>query len=456
MALPKFYLEPRKLKDDPAKTPKLAINMFYSFYGQRLQYYTGIRIEPRFYKAGTAAKPTDKSDVNKLISESAPYASFIKANLKQIALDAQHIANTAKANKIPVTKEYVRLELDKIHKHKPQPQEKAPSAKEHDLLSHFEKVIQERKDGTRTIATGKNQGKRFTLNSIKNYTSTLTALKRYADYKRISTILFDTVNKAFYDDFKRFCFNEEMKQVSTFAGYIKDIKSTMADVAPDTFKAKEFVKPGYEADTVYLNDEQIDRIASLDLSDHSKLVPISKDGEEGNISFATLERVRDLALVGFYTGLRFSDFSSLDIKDIDGKFIKVKQIKTGGRVSIPIMAKLRPVLAKYPDGLPSLSNQRFNSWIKIVAHLAGLNEPKTLTNTKGNTENKVTQPLYELISSHCCRRSYATNMFNKGVPTMLIMNSTGHKTEAAFLRYIKATNEDKAILMAEAMQKLGL
>jgi integrase len=456
MALPKFYLEPRKQKDAEAKVQKLAINMFYSFYGQRLQYYTGIRIEPRFYKAGTAAKPTDKSDVNKLISESAPYASFIKSNLKQIALDAQHIANAAKANKIPVTKEYVKTELDKIHKHKPELTEEKPDAQPLDLIAHYEQVIIEKKDGTRTITLGKNQGKRFSLNSIKNYTSTLTALKRYLEFKKMARLPFEAINKAFYEDFRRFCFNEENKEVSTFAGYIKDIKSTMGDASPDTFKSKDFVKPGYEADTIYLNDEQIDKLSTLDLSDHTQTVPILKDGEASSISYATLEKVRDLALVGFYTGLRFSDFSNLDVKDIDGNFIKVKQIKTGGRVTIPIMTKLRPVLSKYPDGLPTLSNQKFNSWIKIVSNLAGLTELKTLINSKGNTQNKVTQPLYELISSHCCRRSYATNMFNKGVPTMLIMNSTGHKTEAAFLKYIRATNEDKAILMAEAMRKLGL
>jgi integrase len=455
MALPKFYLEPRKSKDDSSKSLKLAINMFYSFYGQRLQYYTGIRIEPKFYRAGTAAKPTDKSDVNKLISESAPYSSFIKANLKQIALDAQHIANAAKANKIPVTKEYVRAELDKIHKHKPDPKQEEAEVVNDDFITYYEKVIQDKKNGTKVIATGRNQGKRFSLNSVKNQTSTLTALKRYKDHKRIKSLSFHEVNKSFYEDFKKFCFNVENKEVSTFGEFIKDIKSAMAEASVDTFKAKDFIMPGYEADTIYLNDDQIEQIAKLDLSNYSQTVSI-KEGDDIKIGYATLERVRDLALVGFYTGLRFSDLSSLDVKDIDGNFIKVKQIKTGGRVTIPIMAKLRPVLSKYPDGLPSLSNQKFNSWIKVVARLAGLIELRTFTNSKGNTRNKVSQPLYELISSHCCRRSYATNMFNQGLPTMLIMNSTGHKTEAAFLKYIKATNEDKAILMAEAMQKLGL
>ncbi|MGN7203923.1 tyrosine-type recombinase/integrase [Pedobacter sp. SAFR-022] len=451
MALPKFYLEPRA-----TGSGKLAINMFYSFYGQRLQYYTGIRIEPKFYKAGTKEKPTDKSDVNKLISESAPYASAIRANLKQIALDAQNIANTAKTNKIPVTKEYLRTELDKIHKHKVEVVEELPSDVEHDFVSYYQMVIEERKSGKREISTGRNAGKRFTHNSIKNYGNTLAAVKRYMGYMMLGSLPFETVNKDFYDNFKRYCFDVEQKEVSTFVGYVKDIKSIMNEVAPDTFKPKDFVKPGYEADTIYLNDTQIDKIASLDLSDPDGFEMITKDGLEIKVSYSTLEKVRDLALVGFWSGLRFSDFSCLDLQSIDGNFIKVKQIKTGGRVSIPVMAKLKPVLARYSEGLPQISNQRFNEYIKIVARLAGLTEPKTVTNTKGNTQNKTTQPLYKYVSSHCCRRSYATNMFNKGVPTMLIMNSTGHKSESAFLKYLRATNEDKAILMAEAMQKLGL
>jgi integrase len=456
MALPKFYLEPRKPKQDQTKHLKLAINMFYSFYGERLQYYTGVRIDPKFYKSGTETKPTDKSDVNKLISDSAPYASVIKTNLKQLALDVQNIANTAKANRIEVTKEYLKVELDKIHKHKPEVEEETIEEAKHDFVSYYELVIKERKNGTREITSGKNAGKKFSHNAIGNYSTSLAAVKRYLDYSKIKHLPFESVNKEFYDDFKRFCFQKEEKEVSTFSGYIKDIKSIMTEKAPEIFKAKEFVKPGYEADTIYLTDQQIDKMSDLDLSDESKSVRVGKEDSKLTVSFATLDKVRDLALVGFYTGLRFSDFSNLEIQSIEGSFIKVKQIKTGGRVTIPIMSKLRPVLAKYPRGLPSMSNQKFNDYIKLVGKLAGLTEQRTVINTKGNKENKTSHPLYMLISSHCCRRSYATNMFNKGVPTMLIMNSTGHKTESAFLKYIRATNEDKAILMAEAMEKLGL
>jgi integrase len=208
--------------------------------------------------------------------------------------------------------------------------------------------------------------------------------------------------------------------------------------------------------TIYLNDAEIEQIANLDLTDSKKTVQITRGKIVENVSYLTLDKTRDLALIGFYSGLRFSDFSKLELKNIDKDFIKAKQLKTGKYVVIPIMKKLRPILEKYKDGLPTLSNQRFNDYIKLVAELAGLTENRTIKNTKGNIESETTAPLYTLISSHCCRRSYATNLFNAGYSPMLIMSATGHKTETSFLKYIRATNEDKAKLLAQAFEKSGL
>lgn len=432
--------------------------MFYSFYGQRLQYYTGARIEPRHFKEGTKEKPTDRSKVDKLIPGNNAELRDIRDNLNQLALDAQTLATKAKANKIPVTKEYLKAELDKIHKHKPEVVEAMPiEVITLDFIAHYELVIKERKSGKREIKTGKNAGKRYTHNAIKNYSTTLSAVKRYLASKKLNALPVESVTKEFYDDFKRFCFDIEEKEISTFAGYVKDIKSVMAEIAPDTFKPKEFIKPGYEADTIYLTLDQIEKIAELDLSDYNKFITVKDNrGIDTKVSYSTLDKVRDMSLIGFFSGLRFSDFSNLDLQSIDGNFIKLKQIKTGGRVTIPIMSKLRPVLAKYPDGIESCTNQRFNNYIKIIAKMAGLTEKRTVINNRGNTESKESFQLWEIISSHACRRSYATNMFKKGVQTLLIMNSTGHKSETAFLKYIRATNEDKAILMSEVMEKLGL
>lgn len=47
-------------------------------------------------------------------------------------------------------------------------------------------------------------------------------------------------------------------------------------------------------------------------------------------------------------------------------------------------------------------------------------------------------------------------MFKVRIPTLLIMSATGHKTEKSFLKYIRATNEDKSRLLADWMDKLGI
>lgn len=441
MAKPKFYLEPRPFGDG-----KQAINMFYSFKGQRLQYYTGIRIDIKYFRA-----ECNSSDTIKPIKTTAPYAVTYNNLLNDIATDAVKLVNDTKGDNLTV--KYIREQLDLIYKPKTlQPTLSSKTTVPNTFITFFERIIEDSKSGKRLISSGKNNGSRYTRNAYKNYGITLSAVKRYLNYRGVKDLTFQDICKSFYEDFRDYCYNIEHKEKSTFGSYIKDIKTVMSESNTPGFKTQDFVMPSYEADTLYLTVSEIDKIATLDLSDKTKVFNTPK----GNISYNTLDKVRDLFLIGCFTGLRFSDFSTLEPNSIESNFIKLKQVKTGSRVTIPIINSLRPVLNKYKDALPSISNQKFNDYIKHVAFLAGLTEKRKIKNTKGNITNESTSPLYSLITSHCCRRSYATNMFKAGVPPMLIMSATGHKTETSFLKYIRANNDDKAKLLAETLQKLGL
>jgi len=48
---------------------------------------------------------------------------------------------------------------------------------------------------------------------------------------------------------------------------------------------------------------------------------------------------------------------------------------------------------------------------------------------------------WEIISSHTCRRSFCTNMYLSGFPAKELKRITGHKSPAAFMRYIKVDNQ---------------
>lgn len=461
MATPKFYLDTLISAEGLQ-----AIKMLYSFNGQRLKYHTQINIDKKYFRP-----ESNKSDKINPIKTTAPYAAQNNKKLAELANDAVSIVKATTGDNFNV--KYIREQLDLIHKPKPVAPEPEPDFK-HTFISYFEQLIEDSKTGKRLIKkSGKSFGKRFTRNSIKNYSVTLSAIKRYLEYVDLKTLSFQDVNKEFYQDFMYFCYDIEVKEVSTFSGYVKDIKTVMIESKEPGFEKDDFVMQSYESDTIYLTTQQIDQIADLDLSNSNKFIPhqiVARDragkailtakGERTykleKVTYKVLDKIRDLFLIGAYSGLRFGNFSNLDLNSIEGNFIKVKQIKTGARVTIPIMEKLKPVLAKYKSELPTLSNQKFNTYIKLVAELAGLIENRTIKNFKGNTENTTTEPLFKLVSSHCCRRSYATNLFKAGVAPMLIMSATGHKSESSFLKYIRATNEDKGNLLAETFIKLGL
>jgi integrase len=162
-----------------------------------------------------------------------------------------------------------------------------------------------------------------------------------------------------------------------------------------------------------------------------------------------LERVRDVFLIGCYTGLRFSDLSKLNKENItNDNTIKIKTIKTDKWIEVPIHPFVREIFMKYNYQLPKTpTNQKFNDYVKLVAKRAEIKELVTLERSKGNFIIGQTIEKYELVTSHTARRSFATNAFLADMPSISIMKITGHKTESAFMRYIKMSSKDNAIKM---------
>ena len=85
-----------------------------------------------------------------------------------------------------------------------------------------------------------------------------------------------------------------------------------------------------------------------------------------------------------------------------------------------------------------------NEYVKELAELAKLNETILISFTQGGIKQTKTFLKHQLITMHTARRSFATNAYLMGVPTISIMKITGHRTEKAFLKYIKISQEDNA------------
>ncbi|WP_315820979.1 site-specific integrase [Paraflavitalea speifideaquila] len=205
---------------------------------------------------------------------------------------------------------------------------------------------------------------------------------------------------------------------------------------------------------VYLTENELQTIAGIDLSDRTQYITIQQgqNGEEKTVKvhYHTLDRVRDLFMIGCYTGLRVSDYNNIKPHHIKGKYIDLYQRKTGERVVIPIHNTVKTIIAKYGGQTPpKISDQKINQYIKEICKLAEITETIEKQQTKGGEKVASVLEKWQLVTSHTARRSFATNMTKQGIPIQLIMKITGHKKESVFLKYIKLS----ALEYAEILQK---
>ena len=63
-------------------------------------------------------------------------------------------------------------------------------------------------------------------------------------------------------------------------------------------------------------------------------------------------------------------------------------------------------------------------------------------------------PKHELVSSHICRRTFATLLYGK-IDTLTIMKITGHQTEKQFLAYVKITPKEYAEKLKALWKLMG-
>ena len=176
-----------------------------------------------------------------------------------------------------------------------------------------------------------------------------------------------------------------------------------------------------------------------------------------------LKKVRDLLLIGVGTGQRFSDFSRLKpeqfYKTPKGMpLLSVISQKTATPAKIPlnIFPWLIPVLEEHEYRAPQMSMQKFNDGLKVLCKKAGINDEVLVVEQYMGRKPKLVKrfvPKYKLVTSHICRRSFATNLYRMGYALAQIMPMTGHATEAQLRLYIGIDAEENAEQIALAIHE---
>ncbi len=323
--------------------------------------------------------------------------------------------------------EEVKEQLDIEFKHK-------FIQKKIDFVTFVESLIQDSKEGIRLT----DKGKKLSPFTILGYGTTLNHLKDFNEKTRYP-INFNSINKQFYSKFVQYL-QKNNYSTNAIGTNIKRIKVFMREALNRgltdnrEFQDKEFRKIQEDTFKIYLNLDELKLIHDHDFSE----IP-------------HLDRARDLFLIGCYTGLRFADLASLRPENIikDGTQLRIKTQKTGEEVVIPIHPTVKEIFTKYDNKIPRVpTNQVFNRFLKDVGEKAEINDDVEVSITKGGLVKKTICKKYKLITVHTARRSFATNCYLMGIPTISLMKITGHQTEKAFLRYIRISQEDNADKLA--------
>lgn len=253
---------------------------------------------------------------------------------------------------------------------------------------------------------------------LTSYRQTYNLLKAYESTGRLDFEVFDI---KFYNNFVKYCQKTKGFSVNNTGKHIKVLKTWLNAATLDgvntNLQFKRFRVLNERTEEVYLTPPEIDEFINV-----TGLTP-------------TEELIRDLFVFACFTGLRFIDYQQVKKGNIRGKpeSLFLYQSKTGHPVIVPLRPECIRVLHRYGGELPKApENQTMNRVLKRIAGCTGIDKIKI-----------------DKIKTHTARRSFATNLYMEGFPAHDIMKITGHKTEKAFLLYIRTSPTDAANRLRE-------
>ena len=303
-----------------------------------------------------------------------------------------------------------------------------------DFITQFihecESGKRKKKGGTTNVSPG----------TVKSYKGFQAQFKEYQN-TRLRVIDFTDLTLDFYNDFRLFLTDKEYSP-NTIARMVKICKTIC--YAAEQLKLMDAgnVRTGFDViykdvDNIYLTDERIQELYEYDLS-----------------SRPAWEKVKDVFVVGCLTGQRVSDYKRINTKMIvtlnDGnRYIKLKQEKTGSIVYIPLDSRVDAILNKYSGELPKVYDQKINDHSKEIGEALGWTEIVELDEQRGAMEYTAKKRFCDLLKTHTCRRSLATNMQKAGASLSSIMAITGHSSGQQLKTYLKLDESEKSMLAAK-------
>lgn len=299
----------------------------------------------------------------------------------------------------------------------------------HGLRPILEKLIEERcarhslTDGTRKI-----------------FHSLMFSLKSYAPDATVEDVTKDWV--VGFSDFlleQGLCNNTIKTKLTLLKMLLRTMRSNGQLLSDAPLNADIHLRGGkrYES-LVFLTVEELKAFEAADLSDSPHL-----------------SETRDAFVFCCYTGLRFSDVKKLKWSDVTGGHVSVVTQKTSTALTIELNDHSAAILGKRQRGASDSLIFRLpcvmvaNTHLKTIGRTLHLDTPVRRVKFKGARREEMVFKKWELLSSHCARRTFVVTALQLGISAEVIMRWTGHSKYEAMKPYISIVDELKRREMAK-------
>lgn len=278
-------------------------------------------------------------------------------------------------------------------------------------------------------------GRQTSPATIRNFNTTLMRVKKYQASKK-HDLLIHEIDLSFHSDYTKYAEKNLGLAVNSYGIDLRRIKTVCLDARDNGLlinkqvESRKFNAPSEPTLFVTLSETEIQTIKSNTFKNDY------------------LNNAKDWLIIGCWTGCRVNDLMKLSSTNIirttkGQKFIRYTQSKTGKQIDLPIHSDVNDILERLGGFPRPISDVKFNVYIKEVCKESNITELVKGTRQNPQSHKKETGMFekWQLIKSHTCRRSFATNHFNK-LSNKLIMKVTGHATERMLLQYIGETEND--------------
>lgn len=242
-------------------------------------------------------------------------------------------------------------------------------------------------------------------------------------------------NRIIFTKFTQFLSLEDNLNDNSIKRHIQTLRGFLKHYNPDgNFNYMAWKEVYY--DVIYLEDWEISTLKN------AKNLP------------AYLDKVRDMFLIAYYTGVRWSDLTQIKLSNVREGVFSIMQTKTKSPAYPPFVNGLKELLEKHHGICPNESNQKMNEYLKILFKDLGLDRPITIHKRYQGTVKRTVMPLYEVITCHVARKTFIMTLLDKGVPLNDVMHMSGHSDFNSMRPYI-AVNRKRLSRLSKEISEGG-